>query len=263
MATAPIATISERVWQAAAEQDFKCLRCGLLVRKGHIHIGITNEAVVHYGFDQFCMACGLEQSGSPPIGTGGPPGLKSPEGTCPYTREPAHEGAAGQPPTLSQPAYPCAGVPGGGPQLYPASLQPSLDPSEDDEEKEGEGVQDAPMFNMSTSKDAILGVLAPLLADLPVPSKDGRFTNGSNSRGLRMERSTVEDFFRLHPHAPLCVSRVGVEKRATAAMRRSKAEAMNVFATSHVTMAVFVHEVISRDELQDLEAFQASTHMYD
>lgn len=262
MATAPIATGSERVWQAAAEQNFQCLRCGILVRKGHIYIGITNEAVVHYGFDQFCMACGLEQSGSPPVGTGGPPGLMSPDGTCPYTREPAHDGAAGQPPTLSQPAHYSAGVPVGGPQPYQDPLQPSVDLSEDDEENEGEGVEDAPLFNMTTSKDAILGVVAPLLADLPVPSKDGRFTNGSNSRGLRMEQYTVEDFFRLHPRAPMCVPRVGVEKRATAAMRRSKAEAMNVFATSHVTMAVFVHEVISRDELQDLEAFQASTQLH-
>ena len=254
------------VYEAPAQDDFRCMQCRVFVRKGATRIGVANEANILHGFDQFCGMCGPSSRhiGSPAIGIERSRGRRCQSCTCCTcvcicgASQQQGDGS-----TAGQPSF--AGAPAPWPQPYPASLQPVLDPCDDGEDGEddedeggGEGAEDSEMFNMRTSRDAILRVVVkPLLADLPMPSADGRFTTGNN-RGLATQR-TAKGFLRSYPHAPMCSSREGIEQRAAAAIDRSKAEAMTVFATSHVTMAVFVHEVVSREELQGLEAFQAST----
>lgn len=256
MATASTAAGSGGECEAAAEDSFKCMLCGAPVRRSKVRPGVANEAIVRDELDKLCVGCRpvLAQSrASPPTGTGGSQRLRSPHCRCPCYCKPACDGVAGQPSTCFKPGYPSTDVSGGGPATMLRG-----DEEDDDGKGEGEGVHDVPLFTMRTSRDAMLRVVKTVLADLPVPSTNGRFTDG-NTRALGVKQRTAKDFLTLYPQAPMCSPREGVEQRATAAMFRSKAEAMDVFATSHVTMAVFVHEVVSREELQELEAFQAST----
>ena len=171
----------------------------------------------------------------------------------------------------------------------PGEEEPKEEEPEEEEPEEGEAKDDDPrrwsskalQVAMSRSGRAVVDFLPTIAANgsLLPPRKKAA---GGKGKGKDTAESSPRDvaaaFRKRFPQAPICHPVASVETRAIETMQPNEAtlamkkreeqgadmgrllrvSAMSVFATIHVVVALYVHEVVFFEELVGLKPFQAS-----